>query len=112
MSAERPPNDDPILVSDMALTSDAARDREKYRVCLYTEGQQTRVGLCQVAADEDGTVRCVEVASTEVFATVADLKRGLERMRSACELPAIEIEGSDQRADCFEQSLVAEAIDE
>jgi hypothetical protein len=82
---------------------------EKYRVCLYTEDQETRLGLCQLTTDDSGTTRCVATASTEVFATLDDLKRGIDRMRVACELPALTITDNRQLAEGFDESLLRRA---
>ena len=76
-----------------------------YRVCLYVEGHETRLGLALVSKEEDGTTRCQAVASTEVFATLDDLKRGLEQMRAACELPMLTISHDEQVGEGFEESI-------
>ena len=78
---------------------------EKYRVCAYAEDDATRLGLCRVSYGPDGKPMCVAVASTEVFATIEDLKRGLERMRAACELPILSMTTADRLSEGFEQSL-------
>jgi len=80
---------------------------EKYRVCVYTEKNDTRLGLCEVLTDEDGATQCVAVASTEVFSTLQDLKQGLERMRAACELPALTITNSGELDAGFEETIEA-----
>ena len=66
-----------------------------------------RLGLCLVSTDEDGTIKCQAVASTEVFATLDDLKQGLERMRAACELPILTITRDEQFSEGFEESIKA-----
>src|SRR5215471_14629776 len=63
----------------------------RYRVCQYVEDQEIRLALCEVMTEEDGTTTCLRVASTQVFATIEDLKRGLEQMRSGCELPVLTV---------------------
>jgi hypothetical protein len=78
---------------------------EKYRVCAYVEDQETRLGMCRVTSDENGAVQCVAVASTEVFATLDELKEGLERMRAACELPVLAVTDDRQFGDSFDESL-------
>ena len=78
---------------------------EKYRVCAYVEDHETRLGLCRVCTDENGAVRFVAVASTEVFATLDELKEGLERMRAACELPVLTITDESQFGDGFDESI-------
>ena len=50
---------------------------------------------------------CAAVASTEVFATLEDLKRGLERMRAACELPILTISREEPFGEGFEASMEA-----
>jgi hypothetical protein len=60
-----------------------------YRVCEYNEDNETRLGLCEVLTDGDGTTTCVAVASTEVFVSLDELKRALERMRHACDLDVV-----------------------
>src|SRR5215467_2011646 len=72
---------------------------EKYRVCAYVEDHETRLGMCRVGTDDNGAVRCVSVASTEVFATLDELKEGLERMRAACELPVLTVTDESQMGD-------------
>jgi hypothetical protein len=84
---------------------------EKYRVCEYTEKNETRLGLCRVSTDANGATTCTGVASTEVFATLDDLKRGLERMRVACELPVFTITGNGQVPKGFDESIeMADAL--
>ena len=77
---------------------------ERYRVCEYTEDDETRLGVCEVRYEKDGAPTCVAVASTEVFATLDDLKRGLDRMRAACELPAVKVSGDEPRLPAFAAS--------
>ena len=78
---------------------------EKYRVCAYVEDHETRLGMCCVGTDDNGAVRCVSVASTEVFATLDELKEGLERMRAACELPVLTVTDEGQIGDGFDESI-------
>ena len=78
---------------------------EKYRVCAYVEDHETRLGMCRVGTDDNGAVRCVSVASTEVFATLDELKEGLERMRAACELPVLTVTDESQIGDGFDESI-------
>jgi len=79
----------------------------KYRVCSYTEDNEMRLGLCEVASDEDGKTKCTAVASTEVFVTLDEMKHGLERMRAACELPVLAIAGDEGLSEGFEESIEA-----
>jgi len=79
----------------------------KYRVCSYTEDNEMRLGLCEVARDEDGKTKCIAVASTEVFVTLDEMKRGLERMRAACELSVLEIAGPEGLSAGFDESIEA-----
>ena len=76
----------------------------RYRVCQYVEDQETRLALCEVMTEEDGTTTCLRVASTQVFATIEDLKRGLEQMRSGCELPVLTV---TQLSDDIDESVEA-----
>jgi hypothetical protein len=76
----------------------------RYRVCEYVEDNEPRVGLCEVTTAEDGQTTCLAVASTEVFATVDDLKRGLERMRSACELPVLKVDSREREPGVVEKT--------
>ena len=76
----------------------------RYRVCQYVEDQETRLALCEVRTEEDGTTTCLRVASTQVFATIEDLKRGLEQMCSGCELPVLSV---TQLSDDFDESVEA-----
>jgi len=77
----------------------------RYRVCEYIEDNETRIGLCEVVTDADGTVKCVAVASTEIFLSLDELKRGLERMRFGCDLPALRIAGDEQVCAGFDESI-------
>ena len=43
----------------------------------------------------------------EVFVTLDEMKRGLERMRAACELPVLAIAGDEGLSEGFEESIEA-----
>jgi len=77
----------------------------EYRVCEYTEDNEKRIGLCEVATDADGKTKCVAVASTEVFTSVDELKRALGRMLHACDLPVLVITGDERLAEGFAESV-------
>jgi hypothetical protein len=79
--------------------------RDTYRVCAYTEDGETRVGLCHMSTNEDGTRQCTAVASTEVFATISELKRGLECMCAACELPVLMVTNDQPSGETFDESI-------
>jgi hypothetical protein len=84
----------------------------RYRVCEYAEDGETRIGLCEVVTDDNGMTKCVAVASTEVFVSLDEMKRALERMRHACDLPVLRITDDDGLSESFEESIeLADELD-
>lgn len=65
----------------------------QYRLCAYVGNNGRGIRLCEVDYDGDGKATCVSVVSTPTPSTLEDLKRSLDQMIAACDLPVVPVYG-------------------
>ena len=63
-----------------------------YRVCSYTTNGETLFGIREVYYDTDGRVKRVAAASAGDWTSAEDVKRTLEMMLKACDLPVVPLD--------------------